>query len=72
MDWEKFSQNANRVINKVGNYMEKEIERKERELRRELSHKTDDELIRVSRNANLNEFQRELLEEEMEKRGIRG
>ncbi|MCI9175851.1 MAG: hypothetical protein HFH49_13090 [Lachnospiraceae bacterium] len=64
--WEKVEQWSN----KAAVWMEKEYEKKERETQRKLRSKTDDELIRISRNPELSDFHRGFVEDEMRRRGL--
>lgn len=64
--WESFEQNAE----KVGAWMQKECEKKERKNQEILRKKSDNEIIRISQNPNLPEFQRGLVEDEMRRRGL--
>lgn len=49
---------------------EKELQKRERELQKKLSDKADDEIMRISKNPDLSEFQRNLVENEMQRRGL--
>lgn len=71
MDFNEFWKKTEGVLAKACDYMGEEIERKEKEMRRTLAGKTDDELMRISKYANLSEIQRGLVEEELQKRGLR-
>ena len=70
MDFNELWQKTEKVMYKACDYMEKELERKKRDMRRVLARKTDDELIKIAEYAGLNEIQREVVEEEMQRRRI--
>lgn len=71
--WKKLEAGAEKAMN----YMEKkneatlrQLERKKAEYRRQLVKASDDEIMRYSRNPNLNVLQKETIHEEMERRGL--
>lgn len=64
--WEKFEKN----VGKAGAWMQKEFEKKEGEIREMMRKKSDNEIIRISQNPDLPEFQRGLVKDEMRRRGL--